>query len=139
MKPPACRCSISALALAADPEPRDLELELGELRRQPLVEAEVEERHAAVVEQQEVAGVRVAGELVVAVHAAEVEAEDDLARCGRAAPRRQLLSSSKPVPLTNSVTITRSRESDVTTSGTTMNGWPRKIRAIARWLEASSS
>ena len=27
------------------------------------------------------------------------------------------------------MTITFSRESEVTTSGTTMNGWPRKIRA----------
>ena len=32
---------------------------------------------------------------------------------------------SKPAPVTNSLTITFSRESEETTSGTTMNGWPR--------------
>ncbi len=66
------------LALAADAQARRLELVLGQLCRQALVEAEVEERDAAVGEQHEVAGVGVTGELVVAVHAAEVEAEDDL-------------------------------------------------------------
>ena len=35
------------------------------------------------------------------------------------------LSSSKPVPLTNSLTITRSRESEPITSGTWTKGWPR--------------
>ena len=49
------------------------------------------------------------------------------------------LIASKPAPRTNSVTITRSRDSDVITSGTTMNGWPRKIRASERWCCASSS
>ena len=48
-------------------------------RVHPLEEAEVEERDAAVGQQQEVAGVGVAGELVVAVEAADEEAEDDLA------------------------------------------------------------
>ena len=38
------------------------------------------------------------------------------------------------MPATNSETITRSRESEVTTSGMTMNGWPRKIRASVRWF-----
>ena len=33
----------------------------------------------------------------------------------------------------------RSRDSEVTTSGITMNGWPRKIRASVRWFWASSS
>ena len=47
--------------------------------------------------------------------------------------------SSKPAPCTNSVTITFSRLRLVTTSGTTMNGWPRKIRASERWFCASSS
>ena len=47
--------------------------------------------------------------------------------------------ASKPRPETNSETITFSRVSEVTTSGTTMNGWPRKIRAIERWFWASSS
>src|SRR4029079_527236 len=56
-----------------------VELELGDLRGDLLEEAEVQERHPAVVEQHRVAGVRVAAELVVAVHAAEVEAEDHLA------------------------------------------------------------
>ena len=49
------------------------------------------------------------------------------------------LIASKPTPATNSETITFSRERLVTTSGTTMNGWPRKIRASARWFVASSS
>ena len=55
-----------------------LQLELDQVARHHLEQAEVQERDAAVAEQQEVAGVRVAGELAVAVHAAEVEAEDDL-------------------------------------------------------------
>ena len=55
------------------------ELELHRLGVHALEQAEVEERHAPVVEQQEVAGMRVAGELPVAIQAAEEEAEDDLA------------------------------------------------------------
>ena len=49
------------------------------------------------------------------------------------------LSSSKPTPSTNSLTSTRSRESELMTSGTTMNGWPAKMRASERWFWASSS
>ena len=56
-----------------------LQLELGRLRGDRLEQPEVEERHAPVVEQDAVARVRIAGELAVAVHALEVEAEDDLA------------------------------------------------------------
>ena len=67
------------LAVAGRRQPRDHELEVRDRRRDALEQAEVDERHAPVVEQQRVAGVRVAGELVVAVHAAEVEAKDDLA------------------------------------------------------------
>ena len=55
------------------------ELEIDGPCIEALEQAEVEERHTAVVEQQEVAGVRIAGELPVAVEAAEEEAEDDLA------------------------------------------------------------
>ena len=81
---------------------------------------------------------RVAGELAVAVQAAEVEAEQDLAD-----PVALLLGVAlerpRTGPSTNSDTITRSREREVTTSGTTMNGWPRKIRASVRWFWASSS
>ncbi len=66
-------------AVAGRRDALDLELELGDGGRDALEQAEVEERHPAVVEQQRVAGVRVTGELVVAVHAAEVEAVDDLA------------------------------------------------------------
>src|SRR6185437_659892 len=55
------------------------ELEVDRSAVEPLEQAEIEERHATVVEQQEVAGVRVAGELAVAIQAAEEEAEDDLA------------------------------------------------------------
>jgi hypothetical protein len=73
----------------------------------------------------EVAGVRVAGELVVAVQAAEVEAEDDLADAV-ALGLRVALELLEAGPSTNSLTSTRSRESEVTTSGTTMNGWPRR-------------
>ena len=62
-----------------DPQALRVELELGHRLGDPLEQPEVEEGHAAVVEQHAVAGVRVAAELVVAVHAAEVEAEDDLA------------------------------------------------------------
>ena len=39
--------------------------------------------------------------------------------------------SSKPRPATNSLTMTRSWLRLVTTSGMTMNGWPRKMRASA--------
>ena len=49
------------------------------------------------------------------------------------------LIASKPAPETYSLTSTRSRDSEVTTSGTTMNGWPRKMRASRRWFCASSS
>src|SRR6188472_1775827 len=56
-----------------------LQLELRDLGRDSLEEPEVEEDHARVVEEDRVARVRVAAELVVAVHAPEVEAEDDLA------------------------------------------------------------
>src|SRR5438552_18813461 len=35
------------------------------------------------------------------------------------------------------ISITRSRDKEVTTSGTTMNGWSRKIRASVRWFWAS--
>ena len=55
------------------------QLELDGLGVHALEQAEVQERDAAVVEQQEVARVRIAGELAVAVEAAEEEAEDDLA------------------------------------------------------------
>src|ERR1022692_3653198 len=65
-------------ALAADAEPGDLQLVLGQFGWKPLVEPEVEEGDATVSQQHEVPGVGVAGELVMAVHAAEVEAEDDL-------------------------------------------------------------
>ncbi len=64
------------------------ELEVDRARVEALEQAEVEERHAAVVEQQEVARVRVAGELAVAIEAAEEEAKDDLADAGRARPAR---------------------------------------------------
>ena len=55
------------------------ELDLDQLGRHHLEQPEVQERDAAVGLEQEVARVRVAGELPVAVHAAEEEAEDDLA------------------------------------------------------------
>src|SRR5271167_4103806 len=45
----------------------------------PLEQSEVQEGHAAVIEQQEVPRMRVARELPVAVKAAEEEAKDDLA------------------------------------------------------------
>ena len=47
--------------------------------------------------------------------------------------------ASKPRPVTYSLTSTFSRLSEVTTSGTRMNGWPRKMRASVRWFWASSS
>jgi len=62
-----------------DDRPLAGELKLDRLGAQALEQPEVQERHAPVVEQQEVAGVRVAGELAVAVQAAEEEAKDDLA------------------------------------------------------------
>src|SRR5215210_345545 len=66
-----------AVALVTGPLARELDLE--QLARHHLEEAEVEEGDPAVVHQQEVAGMGVARELVVAVHAAEVEAEHGLA------------------------------------------------------------
>ena len=62
-----------------DDRPLAGQLELDRGGVHALEQAEVEERDAAVVEQQEVARVGVARELVVAVEAAEEEAEDDLA------------------------------------------------------------
>ena len=79
-KPPRCSSASSSSARALGPQPLDAELELGHARGDALVEAEVEEGHAAVVEQHRVARVRVARELVEAVHRPEVEAEDDLAQ-----------------------------------------------------------
>ena len=55
------------------------ELELRDRRVDRLEQAEVEERHGSVGLEDEVAGMRVAAEAPVAVHAAEVEPEDDLA------------------------------------------------------------
>ncbi len=54
------------------------QLQFHRRRVEALEEAEVEERYAPVLQQHEVAGVGVAGELVVAVEAAEEEAEHDL-------------------------------------------------------------
>ena len=98
MKPPATRWSISAWPSPARGDALDLQLELGDRRRDPLEQAEVEERHPAVVEQQRVARMRVAGELVVAVHAAEVEAVDDLGEAV-ALVLRQLLELLEAAPL----------------------------------------
>ncbi len=64
----------------------------------------------------------VSGELVVAVQAADVEAVDDLADPVALLAASMPLSASNPVPLTYSLTSTRSRENEVTTPGTTMNG-----------------
>ena len=115
------------------------ELELDRRGLHALEQAEVQERDAAVVQQQEVPGMRIAGELPVAVQAAEEEAEDDLAdpvalglRAAPSAPRSRRRC-------TNSLTITRSRESEPMTSGTKMNGCPAKMRASERWFCASSS
>ena len=67
------------LGVALDHGPRHGDLELDRSRRHPLEQPEVEERHASIRQQHRVAGVGVAGELVVAVEAPEVEAEHDLA------------------------------------------------------------
>ena len=75
----------------------------------------------------------------VAEHRAVVEAEDDLADPVALTSSGSVRIFSKPSPATSSVTITRSRESEVTTSGMTMKGWPRYSRAIVRWFDASSS
>ena len=80
-------------------------------------EPEVEEADAAVVEQQVVAGMRVARDAAHVVDEAEVEAEDDLPH---AVARRLVarLTSSKRAPRISSVTSTRRLESSVKTSGT---------------------
>ena len=78
-KPVSAQICVQPLAVALVAGALAGELELDQLRRHHLEQAEVEERDAAVVQQHEVARMRVAGELVVAVHAAEEEAEDDLA------------------------------------------------------------
>src|SRR5215210_2340449 len=70
--------ALELLAVALVPRPLAGELDLDQALRHDLEQPEVQERDAAVVEQQEVARVRVARELVVAVHAAEEEAEHDL-------------------------------------------------------------
>ena len=103
-----------------------------------LVQAEVQERDAAVGEQHEVAGMGIAGELTMAVETAQVEAKDDLADAV-ALGLRSLLDRLEADPFDELLTSTRSRESEVTTSGTAMNGWPAKMRASERWFCASSS
>jgi hypothetical protein len=55
------------------------QLELDGLVVHALEQAEVEERDGPVLAQQEVAGMRIARELMVAVERAQEEAEDDLA------------------------------------------------------------
>ena len=67
------------LGVALDDRALSGELELDRRQLDPLEEAEVEEREPPVGEQQRVPRVGVAGELPVAVHAAEIEAEEDLA------------------------------------------------------------
>ena len=145
---------LHALGLGQEPRAREqlvqargVVLDDGALRRElhldglgvhALEQAEVQEGDAAVAEQQEVARVRIAGELPVAVHAAQEEAHHDLADA-IALLLGARLTSSKPTPTTNSLTSTRSRDSELTTLGTTMNGCPAKMRASARWFWASSS
>ena len=65
--------------VAFDHRAGDLHLERHRAGGHALEQPEVEERHAPVAQQHRVAGVRISGELVVAVEAAEVEPEEDLA------------------------------------------------------------
>ena len=77
---------------------------------------------------------RVAGELAVAVQAAHEEPEDDLAE-PVAVLLRVVLERLEAPPLDELASRARARgDSRVTTSGTTMNGWPRKMRASDRWF-----
>ena len=106
--------------------------------RHPLEQAEVEERHAPVVEQHRVAGVGVAGELVVAVQAAEVEAEQDLADPVALLLRSSRLSSSKPVPsheLGDHHPLARERGDDVGDDDERMAAEDPRQRALVLGLE----
>ena len=103
-----------------------------------LEQAEVEEGDAAVVQQDEVARMGVAGELAVAVEAAQEEAEDDLpdpVALGLGTGL-QLLEARAADELAHEDPLARER---ATTSGTKMNGCPAKIRDSERWFWASSS
>ena len=81
----------------------------------------------------------VAGELAMAVQAAHEEAEDDLAE-PVAVLLRAVLELLEARALDELASRARARgDRRVTTSGTTMNGWPRKMRASERWFCASSS
>ena len=71
--------AVQPLDVAVHDRAQRLDLGLDVLARHALRHAEVDERHAAVLHQPVVAGVRVAREVAVAVERAEEEAEDDLA------------------------------------------------------------
>ena len=102
-------------------------------------QAEVEEADAAVVEQQVVAGMRVAGRAARVLERAEEEAEDDLAEAVALGFVEALDLLEAPAARCSSVTSTRRRERPVSTGGTKTNGWLRQARAIARWFWASTS
>ena len=127
------------LRVALDDRPLRRELELDRPRVQALEQPEVQERHAAVVQQQEVPRMRIARELPVAVEAAEEEAEHDLPDAVALGLRAalQLLEAARRAR-TRSPAPARAT-GRLTTSGTTMNGCPAKMRASDRWFWASSS
>ena len=95
----------------------------------PLDEPEVEERHAAVVVEAVVAGVRVAVERAEALDRVLAEAPDHLAgallglRASAAAT-----NWSHDIPSIHSVVSTRSVDSSGTSSGMRTHGWPAKWR-----------
>ena len=69
---------MQARRIALDDRALGGELELDGAGVQALEQPEVEERDAAVLQEQEVPGMGVSGELAVAVEASEEEAEHDL-------------------------------------------------------------
>ena len=99
---------------------------------------EVDEADAAVVEQQVVARVRVAGGAAQVVERAEEEAEDDL---GEAVA----LGLAEPLDLLEAAALDQLGDEHaaagepVSTGGTNASGCPRQARSTARWFCASIS
>ena len=70
--------AVQSLSVALAHRPLTRELQLDRLALDALEQPEVQERHAPVVQQHEVAGMRIAGELAVTVEASHEEAKNDL-------------------------------------------------------------
>ena len=123
--------------VALDDRPLRGELELHRGRVHALEQAEVEKRHAAVVLQQEVPRMRIAGELPVAIQAPEEEAEHDLADAVALGLRTglQLLEADAAHELADEHPLARERADDVGHDDERVTGEDARERALVLRLE----